>query len=324
MKTTKLLAALALSLTSLNLLGQSTTYKTDNKTEKLSPVKVGATISFASGNQLTVGGIVQGCLANKIFYSAEYRKGLMRGFSNAGIADESELMTTQNETKGMYMELGAEYALSDKKDEGKMKIVTHTDMTSEHYFMADCDVRKLVTVGGGVFSISHAYYMDRDTAHYFTSGSTKLQPDKDRIFHSNINTTGLFAGISLRKIKKAAVSSGGYRYRKVKATSWAFQGMFGSSKMQDLVIAGNTYAIDNAKSAPIGYRIMWRAERGPTSTTVELGKMPHIAFDNDNNPDMSMFGPQGISTFVNYFRVGFNFILYGNERKYGLRQKKEH
>lgn len=301
---------------------QTVSYNVDNKTNKLAPVKVGLAISFASGNQIMAGGMVQGCLANKLFYNAEYRVGLVRGFSNAGIAGEEELQTTQSETKGSYMEAGAEWTIRDKMSKSKMRISTGSTGNIERFFYAECDMRKLITVGGGVFSISHAYYLGDDSAHYFTSGSNKLQPATDKIFHSNISTMGAFGGVSLRKIRKGVVTSGGYRYRTVKITSWSFQALIGGSKMQDLVIGGNTYPINNAKSAPIGYRIIWRAERGRTSTTAELGMMPHVTFDNNNNPDMSMFGPEGISSPINYFKLGFNFILYGNERSYGLKQKK--
>lgn len=322
MNNTKLIAVITAALLANSTTAQMVNYKADNQTKKLSPVKVAATLSFASGNQISAGGILQGNLVDKLFYHAEYRKGLVRGFSNAGVAGKDELTTTQKETKGGYMEIGAEWAIVDDMGSGTFKIVTDQSMSMERYFRAAVDMRKLVTVGGGIFSLSHAYYLGDDTAHYFMSGATKLQPPKDKILHSAVNTTGFFAGISLRKIKKAAVSSGGYRYRNFKATSWSFQLMSGASKMQDLEIATKTYPITNAKSAPIGYRIMWRSDRGRTSTCAELGKMPHIKFDNGNAPDMSMFGTEGISTVVNYFRLGFNVILYGNDRRYALKQKK--
>jgi hypothetical protein len=322
MNNTKIIVVMTALALSKGVAAQTVSYKADNQTKKLAPVKVGLTLAFASGNQIMAGGLVQGNLMDRLFYHGEYRKGLVRGFSNAGMAGTEDLLTTQSETKGGYMEAGAEWAIVDKMGEGKFKVVTDQSMNMERSFRATVDMRKLVTVGGGIFSLSHAYYLGDDSANYFMSGSTMLRPTKDKILHSNINTAGFFAGVSLRKIKKAAVSSGGYRYRNFKATSWSFQVMSGASRMQDIVVGGKTYKIDNAKSAPLGYRILWRADRGPTSTCVELGKMPHIAFSNDNPPDLSMFGTEGISTFVNYFRLSFNFILYGNDRKYGLKQKK--
>jgi len=320
---TKQLIALSLVALSIqNAHAQMINYKADNKTNMLSPVKIGAAISFASGNQMLAGGFVNGCLVNKLFYNAEYRVGLVRGFSNAGIAAQEDLLTTQPETKGHYMELGAEWAVRDKLGQGRMRIVTGSNAAFEHFFFANCDMRKLITVGGGVFSIGRAYYLGNDSGQYFTSGAAILQPSTNKIFHANIATMGAFGGISFRKIRKAAISSGGYRYRAAKITSWSFQALMGSSKMQDIVIGTNTYAINNAKSSPLGYRIIWRAERGITSTTAEIGMMPHITFDNANNPDMSMFGTQGISSPINYFKLGFNIILFGNERAYALKQKK--
>ncbi|GAA4460317.1 hypothetical protein GCM10023093_02740 [Nemorincola caseinilytica] len=322
MRTHKHIAAILATFFCYAATAQMVDYKTDDQTKKLAPVKVGLTLAFASGNQIGAGGIVQGCLMNKLFYGVEYRKVLVRGFSNAGVAATGDLQTTQTEKSGRYMEAGAEWAIRDKMDQGKMRIVTSSNMTSERYFHATCDLRKLITVGGGFFSYGHNYYMERDSAHYFTSGTQKLQPAQDKIFHSYISTAGFFGGVSFRKIKKAAVSSGGYRYRNFKATSWSFQVLSGPSKMQDITVGGVTYPINNANSAPLGYRVIWRADRGPSSTCVELGKMPHIAFSNDNLPDLSLFGPEGISSFVNHFRLSFNFILYGNDRKYGLKQKK--
>lgn len=321
MRTKICIAALA-AIYCLPVHAQMVNYKANNQTKHLAPVKVGATLAFSSGNQISAGGIVQGCLVNKLFYGVEYRKGLNRGFSNAGFAGKAELQSTQTELKGKYMEVGAEWALLEDMSEGKVKVVTSSDMNTERSFRATVDMRKVLSVGGGFFNLGHNYYMDLDSAHYFQSGSKKLQPSKDMILHSYVNTTGFFAGVSFRKIKKAAVSSDGYRYRRYMATTWSLQLLSGVSKMQDIAVGGVTYPIDNAKSAPLGYRIIWRADRGPTSTCVELGKLPHIAFSNDNAPDLSMFGPEGISGIVNNFRLSFNFILFGNDRRYGLKQKK--
>jgi hypothetical protein len=306
-------------------IAQAVSYKADNKTKKLAPVKLGLTMSFSTGNQIMIGGLVQGNITDKLFYHGEYRKGLVRGFASSGYADKEQLVTSQKELKSGYWEAGAEWAIVDnvKEGEGKFKIVTHSGFGSERFFMATCDKRTLITLGGGIFGLSYNYYLDDDTAHYFMSNGSKLYAPKDKMMHSSVSTTGIFAGVSFRKIKKAAVSSGGYRYRKLKATSWSFQGMTGSSRLQDITVNGVNYAITGTKSSALGYRIMWRAERGPTSTCVEFGKMPHITFDNDNNPGLSLFGPEGISSFANYFRLSFNFILFGNDVKYGLMQKKD-
>ena len=285
---------------------------------------MGLTLAFATGNQIMAGGIVQGNLAGKLFYHGEYRKSLVRGFSSSGYAGSEELVTTQPELSGGYWEAGAEWALVDKVHEGdgSFKVVTGSGFGTERYFMAKCDKRTLITVGGGVFGLTHNYYLDDDTAHYFMSGATKLKSPKDKAMHTAITTTGVFAGVTFRKIKKAAISSGGYRYRKFRATSWSFQAMTGTSQAQDIVVGGTTYPISGTSQGALGYRILWRADRGPTSTCVEFGKMPHLKFDNNNNPDLSLFGPEGISSFANYFRLSFNFILYGNDVKYSLKQKK--
>ena len=303
---------------------QTINYKVDNQTKKLAPVKIGLTLAFATGNQIMAGGLVQGNVAGKLFYHGEYRKSLVRGFSSSGYAGSEELVTTQKELKGGYWEAGAEWAISDKikEKEGSFKVVTGSGYGYERFFHAECDKRTLITVGGGVYGLTHTYYLDDDTAHYFMSGTTKLRPSKDKVMHTAISTTGVFAGVSFRKIKKAAVSAGGYRYRKLRATSWSFQALTGTSNAQDITIGGTTYALTGTKQAPLGYRILWRAERGPSSTCVEFGKMPHMKFENNNNPDLSLFGPEGISSFANYFRLSFNFILYGNDVKYGLKQKK--
>ncbi len=303
---------------------QMVSYTVDDQTKKLAPVKIGLTLAFATGNQIMAGGLVQGNLARKLFYHGEYRKGLMAGFSSSGYAGTDNLVTTQKILKGGYWEAGAEWAISDvvKEKEGSFKVVTGSGYGTERFFYAKSDKRTLITVGGGLYGLTHAYYLDDDTAHYFSSGANKLRPAKDKMMHTAISTTGVFAGVSFRKIKKAAVSSGGYRYRKLRATSWSFQAMTGTSTTQDITVGGTTYALTGTKQAPLGYRILWRAERGPTSTCVEFGKMPHMKFDNNNYPDLSLFGPEGISSFANYFRLSFNFILYGNDVKYGLKQKK--
>src|SRR5262245_859736 len=125
--------------------------------------------------------------------------------------------------------------------------------------------------------------MASDSGTYFESAGAKLQHCTDKYYNVNINTTGGVDGISLNKIQKANVSTGGYRYRNFRGTSWNFQVMVGTGKTGDIVIGTKTYPVENAKVSPLGYRISWRADRGPTSSFVEIGKLPNMNFTGGDN-----------------------------------------
>jgi hypothetical protein len=325
MKKIVLISSLAFAnFVSHSVYAQSVTYTTDNKVNKLAPVKIGLGLWFGSGMQNSVGLSAQGCVFNKLFYNAEYRYGYSRGFSNIGFVGTEELQTTQKEITPTSFEVGVAYAILDKTKEGKMKIVTDKSSTRETSFKAKCEARKIIAIGGGIFANNYVYYLPSDTMNFFESSGIKLAPQKDKFFHTNINMFGFYAGVSFKTIKKAAVSAGGYRYRKFKSSSWNFDVLSGTGKVNDIQVNNSTYKIDNAKVLSIGYRICFKADRGPTTTSVEIGKLPSVNFPNSNNhPDLSMFGAEGISSPINFFRVGFNFILYGNDRRYALKQKKK-
>jgi hypothetical protein len=305
-----------------SVLAQSVNYTTDNQVNKLAPIKIGASIWFASGLQNSVGLTAQGCLFNKLFYNAEYRYVFSRGFSSLGFVGTEDLQTTQKEITPTSFEVGVAYSLIDKTKNGKMKIVTDKTSTSETSFRANCDSRKIIAVGGGIFANNYLYYLPSDSFNFFESSGVKLAPQKDKFFHTNINMFGFYGGISIKTIKKAAVSADGYRYRKFKSTSWNFDVLTGAGKANDIQVNNSTYKIDNAKISSLGYRISFKADRGPTTTSVEIGKMPNVNFPNTkNHSDLTLFGAEGISSPINFFRVGFNFVIVGNDRRYALKKK---
>ncbi len=301
---------------------QTVSYRVEDHVHSMAPLKAGACLSFASGNQISAGGIIQGSPLPALFCHMEYRAGLVRGFSNRGFTGKDELLTTQPETKGRYMEAGAGWAIMDMVGKGKLRITTATGIAGERFFYAQCAMRKVVTVDAGVLSLRYAYYLGSDSGSCFESGGIKLTPGADKAMHTNIQVGSVYAGLSYRKIKKAAVISGGYRYRNFKSVTWSGQILAGNASAGDVTVAGTVWPVTKTHTSALGYRILFRADRGPTSTCVELGKMPHLVFDNNANaPDLSLFGTQGISSFLNYFRLGFNFILVGSDRRYGLRQR---
>jgi hypothetical protein len=301
---------------------QTINYKVDNKTTNLAPFKLGASLWFASGLQTSIGVTAQGWIANKLFYNVEYRHGIARGYSNLGFVGKEELQTTHKEIKPNSLEIGVAYSFFEKKSTSKFKIVTDKSLYTETSFLANCDVRKLVTIGGGVFTNNYVYYLPNDSLAYFESNSIKLQPQKDMFYHTNISTLGFYGGISFKKIKKAAVSADGYRYRKFKSTSWNFDLISGYAKAGAIELKGGNYNIDNSKPSPLGYRIAFKADQGPTSVSVEIGKFPCLKFTSPgSHPDLSLFGTEGIHTFLNFFRLGFNIILFGNDRRFALKQK---
>ncbi|MBI1305551.1 MAG: hypothetical protein GC181_02925 [Bacteroidetes bacterium] len=299
---------------------QTLRYETENKTDKLAPLKIGATISFASGLQQSGGLIVQGSI-KRLFYHFEYRANFSKDISRVFYVDGDSQATTQPLKRGNAMEASVDFALVDKVKKGKIKVTTASGYGYEKYFHAECDARKIVAVSGGLFNTYYNYYLGVEDDNYFESNGLKLQPTGDKYYHAGILMTSFYGGLSFRKIKKAAVTSGGYRYRVTRATSWHLHVLTGTTKMDAIRVNNQDYTVTNVKSANLGYRIGWRADRGPTSSFVEIGYLPHLQFTSgSNHADMSLFGTQGISQGVNYFRLGFNFILFGNDRRYALKQ----
>lgn len=302
---------------------QSISYSSDDHTNELAPVKVGLDVWFASGLQTSLGFNVQGVIANKLFYTADYRRCINRGFSNVGVVGIDELQTTQPENRVTSFEGGLHVVLSDKMGKGKLKITTSSGLYSETYFRAEVDARKVISFGGGLLMNRYVYYLGYDSLAYFESGNNRYRPAKDKYLHANISMFGIYGGFAFRKIMKSAVSADGYRYRRFFARTWNFDLLLGAAKMQDFTVNGTTLSVDNAKINPVGYRICYKADRGPTTTIAEIGKMPGIRFSNaGNHADLSLFGTEGISSFLNYFRIGFNFVIFGNDRRYALKQKK--
>ena len=318
MKSRCILSVIFLPIFIHNSIAQ-TSYTALNKTDKLAPIKIGMSMSVANSLQHTLGPIVQGCLFNKLFYSAEYKIGVFPGWSNIGFVSPDKVETSQTLKGSKYLDANVSFAFVDKMRKGSVRITLDKNYNTETYFNANCDIRKIIALDAGLFSNNYTYYLNSDSGEYFQSGNLKLSPTKDKYLHSNVSVNGIYGGISFRKIKKVAVSVGDYRHRNFRSRSWSFQAMLGTGNMQDINLNNKMYSVDNAKTSPLGYRLVFRADRGPINSFIEFGKQPHMVFNAGNNhADISLFGPDGLWSFVNYLRVGYNFILFGNDKRYKL------
>lgn len=264
---------------------------------------------------ITAGVLAEGQVSNKLYYIAGFRKGYTRNF----FIPKENLLTAQKESRGHVFEAGMELVFADRNDQGSMKIVTSStsygNYISERYFTASCDVRKYWSLSGGIMQYqAPSYLMGRDSV-FIQSGTSRVYPSSEYYLHSNINTFGGYAGLTWRKIKKAAVISDGWRYKRFYSTRFYIHMLFAGSKAEDILYNNITYQVDNIKQVPFGYRIGWMWDQMGTVTGLELGKIPHAAIDAGQEDDLKL------TKYYNYFRLTFHFMIINTDKQYKLSQK---
>lgn len=296
-------------------------YTTENKTNHLSPLKV--SFSFLNFENvilpITAGVMVEGNVATKLFYNVQFRQGYLRYF----FVPKEKLITTQKESKATYFEAGVDFAFSDKIKQGSVKVVTESSndgtYVHEKYFMANCDVRKLWLLSGGILDYKRAKFVNSDSSYYIISDNQTIKAPKDYFTHFNQNTFAIYAGITSRKIKKAIVHSDGWKYRRFFARKFYAHALIGVTNVGKIIYKDETYKITNAKQQPLGYRIGWQWDEMGVVTNFEFGKMPGVQLETPvektqidnifvNNP------------FYNYFKLTFHFNIYGGDKNYHLKQ----
>ncbi len=305
------------------LSAQSIEYKTQNNLHDLAPVKISlAVLSMETFlYPITFGGRVEGQILDKLHYQANYRQGVIRNF----MIPSDNVLTTQKESKGLYIDGSVELVFRDKTKTGKVKVITdnYNDglYSSQKYFMAGCDVRRYWALSGGISQYARPKYVNSDSSEYIISGGNIFLPAKDKFYHSNISTTSIFAGLTFRKIRKSVVNSGGYNYRRFYAKRFYIQLVSGLTSVGKFTYNDQSYKIDNIKQDPLGYKIGWQWDEVGVVTGFEFGKQPGITM---NIPK----GSEDISNifinnpFLNYMKLTFHFDLWNTDKNYHQKNKK--
>jgi hypothetical protein len=297
--------------------GQNVEYQTESKTHNLSPIKV--SLSFLNMEQIltpiTVGIMVEGHLKDKLFYTVHFRQGYIRNFT----IPKDNLVTTQKESKGTVIEVGADWVFADKIKPGLVKIATSISYngsgTSENYFKAKCDVRKYWALSGGLYEYIRPKYVNSDSSEYIISGNQNIKAPQDKFTSFNLNTVGIYVGLVHRKIKKPLVTTGGTRYRTFHSTKFYAQALIGATKVGNFIYNNQSMKVDNAKQVPLGYRLGWQWDQKGVVTGFEFGKMPGVNLETP----VAKGDFDKIGDYLNYVRFTFHFNIYNGDKNYALK-----
>lgn len=303
---------------------QSISYKTENYTHNLAPFKL--SISFLNFENIltpiTAGVMVEGHVKDKLFYNAQFRQGYIRNFM---VATE-KLITTQAESNGTYFEAGVDWVFADKIKKGKLKIVTSSSFngssTSQTYFKADCEARRYFALSGGVIQYIRPKYINSDSSEYIVSNGVDKKAPNDKFTHFNQSTSGLYVGITKRKIRKVIVKADdGYNYRAFYSTKFYLHALVGTTSIDDIIINNQSFKIDNAKQNPVGYRMGWQWDQMGVTTGFEFGNMPGVTLETpivkSEIDNLFKFNP-----FFNYMRLTFHFSIFNNDKNFYIKNKK--
>ena len=297
-------------------------YKTENYTHDLAPLKV--SVSFLNMEDIltpiTAGVLIEGQLKDKLFYNVQFRKGYLKDFS----IPARDLLTTSNEGKGSVFEAGIDFPFYDATKTGKIKVTTSTTFDGtylgEKYFKANAEIRNYWALSTGVTNYSRPKYLKTDDSEYLGAQVQSNTGNQSKFIPFDIVTSGFYAGIVRRKIRKAIVTTNGTRYRRFYSKKFYAQFLMGSTKVKDFAYNDQTFKIVNAKQAPFGYRLGWQWDEMGVVTGFEFGKMPGVSYESSTEKtELSKIFIN--NPFLNYARFTFHFNVFNADKNYHMNGK---
>ena len=289
---------------------QMVNYRVDNRTDQLSPLKVGLTLVGVENflTPITAGVSVDYRLIDHLTLNGQVRIGYLKNF----LLNESALVTTQPENTGFYSEITGNYAFLDWTSKGKIKVQT----SGSTYFKAQCDARHQIAGTAGVFDYSRSGVEYCNSTNYIISGTTNLIPSNpdQNMFLLSKNTFGGVFGLTYSNIKKCIVHYNDVSQTKYLMNRLYFHLLAGGTGVGKITYNGSDYKIDNAKNLqPIGYKLGWYVEEGIMTAGLEFGLMPDIYFQTPQQPSVTA------DKYPNYFKFTFGLMLYGSDSKFGMK-----
>jgi hypothetical protein len=301
----KQLYVLILLVFCLTANAQMISYNSNNRTEKLSPFKLSATVG---GDNILpqYGGMLEGVIANRIYYDVIFRRDMIRNY----LIDKDELRTTNPEVKTNYFEGGIEIFLKRKVnyDGTRLKIVTsqeqYDDVISTNYFMAPADQRNIFSLRGGAYYYNRNFYSRDKNGRYLVSGNDTLNPSGSDVYHTNTLNAGLYAGLSWRTIVKTKITALRFYWLRYSSVKYFADFMYGKTSTDVILLNNISYDPENTPKSPWGWRFGIVSENQGTSTMLEFGMRPTV---------------HNKYKYFNYFLLSFSFNIIGNDKNYKLK-----
>lgn len=285
---------------------QMVSYRTENRTEKLSPFKLSATIA---GDNLIpqFGGMLEGVIANRIYYNAIYRRDITRNYW----IKEGDLRTANPEVKTNYFEGGLELFLKRRVNYNgtSLKIITsqeqYDDVISTRYFMANADERGLFSIRGGAYYYNNNYYVRDKNERYLISNTDTLKPATGDVYHTNATNLVVYAGLAWRTVVKAKVTAYRYYWLRYSSIKYYADFMYGKSATDIITLNNTVYDPEQTPKSQWGWRFGIQTEQQGSSTKLEFGMRP--TYYNKYK-------------YFNYLLLSFSFNIIGNDKNYKLKK----
>lgn len=288
---------------------QSTSYTVDDHTHKLSPFKLSFTMLAFDNLGIQYGLLGEGVINDKLGYNFCYRRSLSKYLFVA----KKEDVGNQNDIKtSNYFEASIDFFMVDKlKDGARMKVDVGGDLYTTRFFIASVNKRIQNGLHGGILTYNKMYFSSKDTTSdaniYFENEKGKLKTT-GTIYGTNSRNISFFAGFVFKKVKKATIHSGGWKYYKHMARRFYMDALVGFTTLHDISINSGTYVAKPVRSSPIGYRIGFEWDQMGVVTGFEIGMRP---------------GVQYLYPFYNYVNLNFSFNLVNGDKRYGMRNKNK-
>lgn len=292
------------------LWGQMVSYTVDNYTEKLSPFKPSFTLLGLDGLIPQYGLTLEGAIGKRLGYNFAFRRDYVKNF----FISDDELGNPGNKKHTNYIEGSIDFFLTNKVRQGisPLRVVTSSSTYGNYiysrYFTAYVDKRTQFGLHGGLYYYNTTLFSAADTSMFTFTGNGSSTLPGDVKFAINSRNSAFFAGIVFKKVRKATIHSGGWKYFRHLGRRIYIDALLGGSTLKDINYANRTYQVEWATKSPVGWRMGFEWEQMGTVTSFEFGYRPGL-------------GKSFIPAY-NYFNLSFSFNLFNGDKRYAMRTKK--
>lgn len=290
---------------------QTVTYSVDNYTQKLSPFKPSITLLGLESIVPQFGLTIEGAVGKRLGYNTVYRRNYLKNL----FTPNDNLANPDAKETGNYFEAGLDLFLTDrvKKGSSELRVVTSSatygNYTYTRSFRAYVDKRTQFGLHGGIYYFNRSLFTGttEDPVLELTDTKTGTKAPTTTNYTINSNNPALFAGLVFKKVRKATIHSGGWKYYRHMARRIYMDVLLGQTSYKNVTINTTTYEVKAIQSSPVGYRLGFEWDQMGVVTGLELGYRPGV-----NLTAMPGF---------NYFQLNFSFNLLNGDKQYAMRNK---